>query len=496
MRLRAASLLAIVALVAAGCASTNKGRTKRATGGASPATEASIAPEASAAAKASSAPGAATRTSKGKVSAPRTGGLPPGVTPKPIATGHGVKNNKVYIGFHVSKNLETGFTVIGASQSTQGSVNERPMVDALVKWLNSTGGITGREVVPVIIEYDALADGSWDQQAAKACNFFTQDNEVLAVVTSHVGGTDALQRCLSKAKIPVVQQNQWPYDSVHYREFAGYIYQPSRMIADRWAPVYIRGLKDAGYFEGATVGLLRFSGETFDRLTARYKDALDGVGVKIASEFTVTTPTGTSDFGAMNSQLQSAVLQFQSKNVTHVIFAEYGSIIPFFFTNVAESQGFRPRYGASSIDLPATMAGQNPEEQLKARGGAIAISWIPGQDVRRTEDPRDKTGGPWDACQKIMNDAGITPAHPLYAGYNCENVWFVRAVLDKASEVSSAGFKTGAELLGTSFQSPFGWPATRFGAGRSDGAVLVRTMVFKPTPCRCFQYVPGERTVP
>ena len=92
----------------------------------------------------------------------------------------------------------------------------------------------------------------------------------------------------------------------------------------------------------------------------------------------------------MGAQLQNAIIQFRSSGVNRVIFNEWASQIPFFFLTQAEEQGFRPRYGFTSVNLPGTVEQQAARQQML---NAIAVSWLPAQDVHlRTQDPRPATG--------------------------------------------------------------------------------------------------------
>jgi hypothetical protein len=409
--------------------------------------------------------------------------------------GRGVTSTTIKIGFNYSADLAAGFALVGFGGSAEGT-NERSIIEALVKYFNAHGGIAGRKIVPVFFEYDAVGGDTWDSLAQQACEKFVRDEKVFAVVSGHVGQTDSLLACLAKGHTPLVQQNQWPYDGKYHAEFSPYLYQPSRMRPERWVPQYIGGLKDAGYFSaGYKLGLLRFDAPVFGRIKKLMDTDFGKRGVKLSEEAVIHTPQSVGEFGQMNAQLQNAVLQFQSAGVTHVIFDEYGAIIPFFFTTIAEDQGFRPRYGFTSVNLPGTIEQQAGPSQLR---NALGVSWLPSQDVHTAkQDLRTGKGGAYQQCLKVVSDNGYPNPSRLYSGTHCDNLFFLSAALAKTNNITPEGLKAGAEGLGLSYDSPYTW-STMFRTGRTDGANRWRLLKYDPNPCPgadgCFYYSGPLRT--
>jgi hypothetical protein len=417
------------------------------------------------------------------------GGVPIVPGGGPVRMGRGVTATSIKIGFNITKNLSAALVAVGFGGSGSGPpvvAEERPIVDALVKQMNKKGGIAGRKIVPVFFEYDATQAQGWDALAAEACATFIEDNEVFAVVSGHVGQTDSLLACLAKGGVPLVQQNQWPYDGEYFNKYAGWFYQPSRMRPERWVPQYIGGLKDSGFFtSGYKLGLIRFDAPVFVRVEKMIRSELKSRGLSLTDVSVIKTPQSVGQFSAMSGELSNTILQFRSKGITHVIFDEYAAIIPFFFLTQAEGQRFRPRYGFTSVNLPGTNEQQHGPNQLH---GSISVSWLPGQDffADAPKDPRASAGGAYQTCRKILQDELGIPASRLYGPSHCDNLFFLDAAMGRTNDATASGLYAAAQGLGTSYDSPYTW-STRFGPGRTDGAS--KTMLSKyDDGCECFKF--------
>lgn len=399
--------------------------------------------------------------------------------------GRGVTATTIKIGFNHAAPLGPAYRAVGFGGSAEGT-DERSIAEALVKHLNKHGGIAGRKIVPVFFEYDAVTGGTWDSLAAAACEHFITDEKVFAVVSGHVGQTDSLLDCLAKGQTPLVTQNQWPYDAKYYTDYAKYLYQPGRMRPERWVPQYVDGLYASGYFKGATVGILRFDAPVFDRIQKLFDAEFAKRKLTIAHEAVISTPQSVGDFGTMGAQLQNAIVQFRSKGVGHVIFNEWAAQIPFFFLTQAEEQGYRPRYGFTSVNLPGTIEQQAAPVQLE---GALAVSWLPAQDVHLAKnDPRTGTGDIHEQCLKWVNANGYKSASRLYVGTYCDSLLFLKDSFGFTNNITPGGLWSAAPKLGTSYASPYTWK-TKFALGRTDGASHVRMLKYEIRNPAC---QPGE----
>lgn len=396
---------------------------------------------------------------------------------------------EIKIGYWVV-NSDAGCQAIGADRgSGQGCTSsDADAVRAFASHVNANGGIVGRKLVPVIYETEATRD-SWASQAQAACAHFTEDNQVFAVVSEGEVGRDVLAYCVARTNTPVIDPGFWPFDDHAYRELNGLLYQPDRAKPERWVRAYIDGLAAQGFFGKDTrVGLFRFGGGSFDRVTERVlKAKLQEHGVKLAEEAVIKTPASVAAFSDMNVELASAILRFRQARVNRVIFFSTMAEMAIFYFPQAESQGFRPRYGVSSLEYLGRLSADAPDAQLR---DAVGVGWLPRFDVAPADDP----GGSAAAaqCKEILRQAGLNAG----AGRNsrCSATLFLKAALDRAPALNPTGLRLAVEGLGTSFEPAETFTAS-FGPGRYDGPSTLRFVGFN-TQCGCFRYTSGPKPLP
>ncbi|MBV9935950.1 MAG: ABC transporter substrate-binding protein, partial [Actinobacteria bacterium] len=415
-----------------------------------------------------------------------SGGATSGFHPRKVGKlGPGVGDNEIKIGFQVAGNLGAGFALVGATGSPP---EERQIVETFVDYINKTGGLAGRKVVPIIHETDPTG-GTWATQAAAACATFTEDNKVLIVGTSVVGGSDALYNCLSSKGVPEIEQNLWLFDHTYYTK-PGLLYQPGRISPDRWAKAYVDGLVLGGYFDNnPKVGLVRFDAPVFQRVSDNVlKPQMKAHGLKFTDEIAISSPESIAAFSSVSSQVSNAILRLRNDGVTNVMFLENAGILPFLFMPAAESQGYRPRYGLSSSDIPATQEGQVPKVQLK---GSVAVGWLPGSDVGNNQEPADNPAAVQCFQLTQANFSGTTGFYRLPP---CDTLLFLRRVLDVAPDLTVEGIRTAAEQLGTSYDSPVSF-ANHLAPGRYDGGDAYRLIYFDDG-CTCYRFTGGNHPMP
>ena len=416
--------------------------------------------------------------------APAAPAAPPATTIDPREMGPGITADTITLGVHLTTELTAAFAAVGAEQSS-ATTDERLIAQTFIDHLNAEGGIAGRQIVPVFHETNP-ADGTFASQAQAACATFTEDNQVFAVLSSSVGGSDAMLACLAPKSTPLVEGNFWVFDETYFRENRGLLYQPGRMMADRWVRAYVDGLERAGYLaEGRQgLGLLRFDHPVFVRMADNVlKPRLAELGYELTDEVEIQSPRGLSDFGSMAAELNSAVTRFRLSGVTHVMMLENAGIMPFFLFDQAESQGYRPRYALSSSDVPATQARQGDPNQLQ---GSVAIGWMTSAADQYGEDVQSQSALA-DRCEAIMEAAGLTGGG-FYDLPRCDALHLLRAALDRAPALTASGLLAGVEALGESYGGAIaGEGRTRFGPGRYDGPDVVRQLDYD-LACECYVY--------
>lgn len=374
----------------------------------------------------------------------------------------------------------TAGSSIGATKNTNAG-DTKAQAQAVIDVVNRTGGIAGRRIKPVWFKND-VNSGAYDARAQEACATFTEDHGVFAVVSTWLAPY-RLADCLAQRRTPLISEARQPYDETNFASLAPYLYMPGRMNGTRLNQVYIDELARQGFFSNAVVGLARFEGALYDRLAGVIKTRLQAHGLALASEATVRTPSSTTDFGGATAEISNAILRFRTAGVTHVLFAENNGILPFFFLQEAESQGWRPRYGFNSEHGTETLEQYLPPAQLERAAG---VGWLPGADVSAAQE----SGVPnAEACDEIMRRAGI--AYPervavqASRGY-CDGLLFLQATMARAPSLTPEALRAGTEALGSAFGSALTF-TTRFLPGRYDGAGSVRHLAYEGA-CRCFRY--------
>ena len=407
-----------------------------------------------------------------------------------LEMGRGVTEDTITLGIHSSSDLTAAFAAIGANAT---AVDEGQVSRALVNWFNERGGLAGRRIDIVLHETNPV-NGSFAQQAQAACATFTQDNEVFVVMSSAVGGDDSMLRCLAERDQPLIEGNLWLFDEPYFQQHRGILYQPARMMADRWVRVYVDGLNELGYLEEGRdgLGLLRFDAPVFERMSNNvFKPRLQQLGYTLTDEVVIQSPKGVGDFGGMANELNAAVLRMKAKGVTHLMFLENNGIAAFFFFGQAESQGFRPRYGFNSLDILGTMENNADPMQLQ---NAVGVSFYPPSDLN---GDRDHLGNNPNLllCEQIMRDAGLLTTG-YYVQPRCDAFFFLAEALRHAPALTKEGLLTGVEALGTSYQgsmAPHSY--TRFGRGDYDGVNSWIPVAYR-MGCECFVHAGDVRRLP
>jgi ABC-type branched-subunit amino acid transport system substrate-binding protein len=483
--------LVLVLLLAASCSSTSRNSTEQppAAGEIAERTaDASGGEHADASAPARGS-GPAAKSAGASSSTTDTGPAPDTVRSAPggFRLGRGVTNDSILFGSVISRNTDTLAKSAGVSGT---ATDERRVVDAIVKYINAHGGIAGRKVRVAIHEVDIASAQPFAAQAQATCADLAQDKHVFAVDGSPVQTGQDLPVCLAKLQTPLIDHSGNPYDDTDFGHFAPSFYRTGFPTADAYVGSVIATLAAAGYFDrGARIGLLKQSGDTYDRIEGLVKKELAARGLRLAKTYTVRSPSNIQDLGSVSTQINNAILQFRSANITHVLFDQAGGTLPFFFLPQAESQGYRPRYGFSSIDVPFSWASSAPAAQMER---ALLAGWRPLSDAI-AESALDATSSA-KLCTKIMKDAGIDPYTKYYSHTHCDSYLFFKAALDGTRDLTQTGLRAAIDKLGSRFTSTQ-TPATRFTRGRYGGPTWIRAASWN-ADCECFRYTGTARTIP
>jgi hypothetical protein len=382
----------------------------------------------------------------------------------------------IVIGVH-DDNPATAFSafgVVGRGASTDQQVHIRN----IVKWINDNGGMGGRQV-QLVSHITQSINGSFDQQGQAACTALTEDAKSVVVVSGARVPSLTLLDCLARHGVPLVWEFQYYVDDDTYARYAGYLYQPSMLRAERF-DVIIDVLAEAKYFDGGTLGIVRWDRPIDDRLsTDVIRPALARHGVRVAEEIVVAAGTGASSAGDQAAASSNGVLRLRSKNVDRVLFLPTHAVLPLVWFPAAEAQGFRPRYAITSLDNPAFQTDNAPPAQL---AGAMGVGWLPAGDVYAEQQPPL-----WPSAQQCVDmTPGVDPPKNGSVRRYCDGLLFLKALFDAGAQPTPGSMRATADRLGANWQSPWTFRA-EFGSGRWDGASAVQLLRYD-TPCDCWKY--------
>jgi hypothetical protein len=214
------------------------------------------------------------------------------------------------------------------------------------------------------------------------------------------------------------------------------------------------------------------------------------------------------DYGDLGSQTANAVLAFRQHGVDRVVFFAPGGGAPLLFAKQADSQGYYPRLGVSTLDCPGpcmTPGGGGLDIPVKSVQGAVGFGYTPAYDTGGY-DPYAKPSSLMTACWHTANgrlgthmpkDGGAAIDFSLRV---CDMVRFVVQALAPATGAPLERQGVGAlvERVGSGFQSI--WVnGTQFGARHHDGANRYALLGFV-SDCGdgkgCWRYRSSFRTSP
>jgi hypothetical protein len=406
------------------------------------------------------------------------------------ATGRGWDAHNVYIGVMTVNDFSTAAAALGAKDADPG--NQEEDAQTVASLINKKGGVFGRKVV---ITYDNISTASLlvdpAGDAAAACTHFTQDRPVIAVFND-VSPIDlpSFRSCFAQAKTPLFEASIQSISRSALNALGGYVTSVVSPTYTDLAPTFVARLQAEHYFSGwnvtnasagsapVKVGIIA-ENTPYDLQAAQaLSGALARDGHAPVAQFNYTLgASGTT------SNLSSAVLQFRSRGVTHVIGADAGTEA---FMVQANSQHFYPRYGINTINLPASgLATDAPKKQLQ---GALGIGWYPSLDVASAQDPGYLSAAGKTCVSALVKAQKYVARFAFGIGTSyCDGFGLIRAAILAGGGFTGADVVRGEGIVGRTY-TPSGTFSSQLhagdwaipGAGRDLGWI---------GKCQCFQYL-------
>lgn len=369
------------------------------------------------------------------------------------------------------------------------SANAEREIKALIDWANGTGGVAGRRIEA---KQYVVSQTSNDAQRTAACVGMTEDDKREVVIDATVFVTEASYACFAKHRTTFVG-TVTTSSSAYLRSTAPYI-MTTHAGLDREMRALPQALKAAGYFDGASVGVIL---DDIPNLRAAYEQAflpaMQQAGVPVSGARFV----GYEGTASEQAQMGNAVLEFKTRNIQRVLMFVY-SLNYLSFTSQAESQSYYPRYAYSDyMSLQAVAAGFGSPNQNR---DAVAITTVDGlvadDNTRRFGNTgpldRSKLSPGRQRCLDIYtqqtgtnyynpSESRPSTSHLIY----CDNffLWLDTARSVGASWTPAAGGNA-LRAMGARFQSPV-QKTTDFGSGRFDGAGSYRIGRLDSS-CNCY----------
>ena len=354
------------------------------------------------------------------------------------------------------------------------------IAQSVAAWINAHGGIGGRRIRLRLFHYDLFDGRPYDAHYQEICDFFSSAPKPIAVIQPPRQGN------LCTAQRGILTLSDGPTNETTSAENAApsFYFEPSSLAPDRYATPYLEGLRSAGFFSGnARIGLIRALGFDDDGAMDRtIHAALARAGIRVAAEATIPPINAASDVPTVVSRLGDAVVRFRLAGVDHVISVDNNGVYMGLFMEAAEPQGYRPRYGLSSLNEPALLRASVSANQLR---GAVGIGWSPLTDVGPGDDV---PAAPERAlCSRIFQSSGVRTGSRYndgeFASYAiCDDLLLLRDV----RAAPGMDMRAALERLGSSRTSALDF-ATRLDGTYHDGAAGYRQLEFQDG-CGCFRY--------
>lgn len=398
----------------------------------------------------------------------------------------GVTSTKIYFGIPYAQAGPTNQSIFGEALDNDA----RKPYNAMIEHINKQGGLFDREVVPLYYELDAGSSTPIDQQEQAACSHWTEDNEVFGILS----GGDILQECAERAgaiaTFPIGASLPETFQTYpHYFETSG-------INLVRVGTVTVEGLHRQGYFgRDPRVGIVAWDlPEYREALERGYVPGLKQKGITMATEPAyVSAPQTAGDLAATSADVNSAVLRFQTQDITHVFLLDGpaglcgGACLTTLFLRRADSQEYFPRYGFNGNNQAkiGQEQGLYPTRQLQR---SVVVEWA---DADESYDEGYKLNQARERCYKLMRDAGVpmdNANRQAYARFACEEFWFfqmIESVLGRAP-LTSDNFMVALNKVGWGFSSPNAY-GVHFSSTQHDALSAARNMKFVES-CNCYEW--------
>ena len=295
--------------------------------------------------------------------------------------GPGVTSTAVRLGFIYVSNSQAANNAFGVHVADVG--NEQAEEQALVDYMNKHGGIGGRQIQPVYVNYNNAQAETDPTIGEEACKSFTEDYHVFAVIAGAGPPDDsAANACFAQAGTMNFDPSGAVPDLGFLKQASPYIWASEDSALDRTMRWEISGLQSRGFFNSTEkLGVVSAQDAVNERVYQQVTlPGLEAAGVNAKNIDNREVPHDTLSDTA--NTMKQVVAAYQIEGINNVIFQgggiDGGGSYALLFMLDAESQHFAPRYGLSSDDAPVALAQNVPQDQLV---NALSVGTQPAVDT-------------------------------------------------------------------------------------------------------------------
>ena len=416
------------------------------------------------------------------------------------ANGPGITADAIKVGVAYADDAEEANAAIGAAGATQ--INTRRAWEAMLNYVNKSGGAAGRKLVPVFHRLSATSTEPYDQQDQEVCAHWAQDDPVFVAD----GGfkTENGISCMIKNGMVVMTTNGLRFKSGDFYTRYPLYMEYDGIDNDAIDIMYAEHMKKMGFFdEGYKLGIVSWEDPEYAIPTREtLVPKLRQLGIKVSDVTYITYADSGGEAGNGIAQVGNTAVRYKGEGITHVMFQDLGGNLAFFFAQAAQRQQYAPRYGLTTAsgntavaDLLSSGSAQDARDQLK---DALSIGWLPSIDTRPDFTPAWAETNAKEICYKQMREGGVEMdsgnARAL-AESVCDSVWTIKATLDAAGPViNQQTWYRGLAKVG-SLNLTGGGTGFRVSPERRDALEYAARMKFF-SDCVCFKYVSDRFRVP
>jgi hypothetical protein len=401
-----------------------------------------------------------------------------GACASPPGTDQGVTSTQVNVAvILVSIAGAAANSTFGIPSAQQQQADFQAVFDSV----NASGGVVCRKLVPTFYQLNPVDQSNLQQ----GCLTITQSHPFFVIDSGAYSPFPSLADCYMQAGDPFLegvgisnaQRDQfYPYlfgmedlDLLYYNTAYAWnqmgVFSPSN------------GFKKLGFIYRTCV----------PSLVSEYTSWLTQISGLSSSQI-VSYSLGCPTAFASPSDLEQAVLTFKSDGVTNVTQIQDNEDMPQ-FTQIAQSQGFDPKYDWPDDAVVATSTG-SPSDNYSNIDGAIAVTPL-GYGEANTPGVAPLPGtAKCNAIDSTIGAGSVYSQPDGFGGAACNEVWMVAAAVDHTPALQRQDLASGLQAAGS---VPFSYPAgpnSFSGPKTTTGGEYWRTVQFSAS-CSCWKVLNG-----